>query len=418
MPPKNRSLVQLLVAAALLWHALAVGQGWMQAAKDNSGRDFASYYYAVDAAAQGNDPYDKKALGAGAREDGTRGAVHPYFYPPPFLLTMVWTRWMPLAKAYHAWYWLDELFALIAAGALWRWWRHLGPAVPAAVATSLALMTAVPNNHLMGQANLPVLALVAVGLWQDDRGRQRLGGALVGVACMLKMSPALFVAWWLLRRRWTAAIAACVTAVVLTLLSLPLVGFATQLRFYTEIMPGFSSGEYNGLAVGIDLFGNHSLPNVFDALFPNALPGDRSLSATARWWSSASLLGLVVGTGVLFARTPGDALARYAQLATVGLVMLVVPVFTYEHHLVWALPAMVITAVGVVEGRLGPLAAALVGLAWAGLCFDLAEIKAMSMAVKGYGPASLALQELKFAALVLLLAVTARLGASQRGSAG
>ena len=98
----------------------------------------------------------------------------------------------------------------------------------------------------MGQANFPGLLLALAGLWQAEKDREWLGGALMGAACMLKMSPALWVVWWLARQRWRAAAGAVLCGAALSLLVLPLAGPSVQLRFYTEILPTFGSGDYNG----------------------------------------------------------------------------------------------------------------------------------------------------------------------------
>ena len=91
MADGTRQLGILVLALAGAWHVLAVlSPAWVSAAREDRGRDFASYYYAVQVAAHGADPYDKRALSDAAREDGTRRGVHPFLYAPPFLLTMAW----------------------------------------------------------------------------------------------------------------------------------------------------------------------------------------------------------------------------------------------------------------------------------------------------------------------------------------
>ena len=409
----NGTTARFLVAAAVLWHLFAItADGWTQARKEKHGRDFASYYYAVQVAVEGGDPYDTPALEERARQDRTRKAVYPYFYPPPFLLLLLWVVPLGLKTSYLAWYWLDELFLVAAALALWRWWRPLGPSVGVLIALAVAALTAIPNNHLMGQANMPVLALVIAGLWAEDRDRPLLGGCLVGAACMLKMSPAFFVAWWMLRRRWTAVAAACGFAVLLTLASLPIAGLDVQLHFYTEVLPGFGSGDYNGLSVPISIFGNHSIPDLLNTALPS---GDGSLSTPARVLSTLSLLAVVAGTGWAFRAEPSDAVARAAQLAAVAVAMLLVPVYTYEHHLVWAIPAVVISVYALMEGRLGRGWAIPLGLAVAAWAYELAALKTIWTAYRVEVPQIVLagiIQEVKFAALVILFAATIRLGRS------
>ena len=399
------------MAAALFWHLLAlVAPAWVKASKESHGRDFASYYYAVQVAVDGKDPYIKQNLDAAAREDKTRKSVFPFFYPPTFLLPMAWVQPLELVTAYRLWFWLDELFLLALALALWQWLGNLSPSVPVGLAVVLGLLTAIPNNHLMGQVNIPVLTAVIWGLYiarRPDQWAQVAGGGLLGLACMMKMSPALLVAWCLLHRRMVLVAAACGTAVALSLITLPLVDFATQLRFYTEVLPQFGSGDYNGLAVPIGMFGNHSVPNLVHVL----TGGGAKLSGVASMVSTLFNLVVVVGIGWVFRKPVSDAWQQGGQMASVCAAMLLVPVYTYEHHMIWLIPAAVICVAGVVEGKLSRRWALPVGAAVALWMYDLAALKQLWLLVGGGDSVlGVVVQELKFGALLVLLLGSIRLG--------
>ena len=390
----KRAVLGVVVAVGVLLHGLQLLDGWDKVRGVKHGRDFASYHYALHAAWEGLDPYDKAELASLAKAEGTRKAVHPYFYPPPFLLTMAWVRPLSLPAAYQAWFWLDSLFLLAALLALIRW--RPGPPALVMGAVLLASFTPLINNHVMGQANLPVVALVAGGLLAERRGRGVLGGVLIGVACMLKMSPGLLVAWWLVRREWRPAVAAIGTAVALTLLSLPLVGLDGQLHFYTEILPGLGQGDYNGLTVEIAMFGNHSIPNLFAQLWPG---GRTTLSTAARVASGATSLGLVAGAFWCL-RAPKDDLDHLSAAGALVVLMLLVPVYTYEHHVVFAVIPWIAVACALWEGRLHR--AWLVGLVPAYVlgAWQLSHWKQVAL---DQGPAlSWAMQEAKAFALILL----------------
>jgi len=397
----------MVLCAAVLFHALTLlSPAWWQTRAVRNGRDFASYYYAVQVAAEGGDPYDTPSLSKRARKDGTRKSVHPFLYAPPFVGMMVWAIPLSLPDAYHLWFWLHELCLLVTVGVMATWWRSASPAAPWVLAVLVACMTAVPNNHLMGQANFPGLALAMGGLWATQRERPLLGGALLGTACMLKMSPALLVMWWLLRREWVAAVASVVTAVGLSLLVLPLVGLTHQVTFFTQVLPGFGSGDYNGLAVPIGLFGNHSVPNLWHHVFPGA---KGLLSPTARTASSVTNLSLLVGLGLWFRHAPRDTLQLAAQVSAVGVLMLLFPVYTYEHHLVWALPAMAVVAIAAERGRLAWPWAVVAGVGITLVMFDLQDLK---RSAEFFGPPLQGVfMELKTVGLAALMVTCAHLGA-------
>ncbi len=412
-------LASSVIAACFAWHLLAIlAPAWVTVgARPSWGRDFKTYYYAMDVAWSGGDPWDKKALSAQAKAEGSPGGTHPFLYPPPFLLVMLWSVPLDLQAAYKGWFWLDEVWFALAVLALWRWWRPMGTSVAVSLAVAVAVFTAIPANHVMGQANFPGLALALLGLWAAARDQKVLGGVLVGAACMVKMSPALFVAWWLLKGNWRAAFVACATAVGLSLAVLPIVSLEHQIGFYTEVMPTFGSGRYNGLALkdGIGMFGNHSIPNIYHQLFYEQ---PRELSTIARALSSVTALGLIGGLGFLFRGRDDDDLQRACQVGAIGIALLLIPVYTYEHHAVWAIPAVVAALVAVASGRLGIAWSIPLGLAIAIWATDIGDMKSMSVGSRATSSiAALGIQELKFVALLIFLGATTFAGARRYDAA-
>jgi len=357
------ALVALLALVALWWHAERQWQAWEDKARPHA-FDHASFHYAVKVASDGGDPYDTRQLNRRAKAERTRGKVHPFFYPPPALMLMSWQADWSLKDAYYTWFWLDEAAVLATLVLLILWWRRLGPAVPLAAIAVLGTGTVFHDNHVMGQVNTPVMLVTLLGLWVARRGREGLGGAIVSVACMAKMAPALFVVEALTRRRWRFVGGAVAGALVLSLLAVGVYGWETTRRFYVEVFPGFASGDYNGLRVPITLWANHSVPNVWIEAFPAETKPWRHVSDTAWWGARVSLMALL-GTGLWRSLRAGDGLVDTAlRVGGVGVAMLLIPLYTYEHHLVWAVPALVATAGAIGVGRLPWWS---VGVWWAAL---------------------------------------------------
>jgi hypothetical protein len=402
---------RLVVAAAVLWHLFAVfAPPRERVPAGTEGRDFASYYYAATVAARGEDPYDKRELEKVSKEQGTRSEVHPFFYPPPFLWLVTWSIGLPLKVAFWAWFAVNELALIGTCVALVRWWKPFDGVVAPVVASVVALSYAVAYSAELGQVNFPVLLMIVAGLMVEPR-RPVLGGVLVGLACMTKMSPALFVLWWLVRGRWAAFGAAIGTAVVSSVLTLPLVGLGYQLGFYTEVLPRFGSGDYNGLTIKIEMFGNHSIPNLLHLYFPS---GRNVLSTPARVLSALSMVVVVGGTLAAFSRPTNDRMKLAAQACAVLVAMLLVPVYTYEHHLVFALPAVILAVIAVRRGWLADGWVWPLGLAIPVLLFDLAALRQLAVKLVTIERPALFLwvEEAKFAALLVLGAAMIRLGAT------
>ena len=218
------ALVVLLVGVVVYGRYVS-RDGWTKVANNPSANDFASYFYAAKVAADGNSPYETAKLSERAAQDGRR-APYPFFYPPPYLIAMAWVLPLELHDSHKIFYWAGSLFLISVLMALWRWIAN--PAMVAMSGVVLISFTPIHDTLRMGQANLLVLALMVWGValveWEGANRRRWWGGALVGLACMMKMSPALLVLWWMVRRDWRPVLGAIGAAVVTSLAVLPLVG--------------------------------------------------------------------------------------------------------------------------------------------------------------------------------------------------
>ena len=292
-PMPKSHLLKSLIVLALSLHAVWVASAWNRSTDIRHGRDFASYYYASKAVQSGGNPYSKAELGRYAKQERTRSSVHPFLYPPTFLLMMEWTRPLSLQTSFRLWFWFGELAALAALLAMWRWTRPLGPGVSTLCVVVFSICTAVPNNHAMGQANFIVLLVVLLAFLFEANGRSVLAGVCLGLGILMKISPVLIVFFWIVERRWKTIGIAILTCAFGHLLVLSVYGNHVLEQFYLEVFPGFASGVYNGLRVPIGMFGNHSLPNLWHQWMPS--PG-QGLSIGAQWASRVTTVFLVVST--------------------------------------------------------------------------------------------------------------------------
>ena len=224
---------------------------------------------------------------------------------------------------------------------------------------TLALFSPLQQSFGVGQIN-PTIALLAA--WGFSRRR----AAGVAGAAWIKMSPAILLVPWVLRRQWRPLAATALVSLVFVAAALPLAAPETQLRFFTVVLPGLGAGSYNGMSVPLDLNANHSLANVFHQLLPSG--SDHALSAPASALSKACSLGMLAGAA-LVARTRRDPLGEGLLFGALATVMVVTPAYTYEHHLVLLLPAVVAAWTAGLQGRLprwslGLLVAGCVGLLW------------------------------------------------------
>jgi hypothetical protein len=105
-----------------------------------------------------------------------------------------------------------------------------------------------------GQLNL-VLLLLLTGAWAADRrGRPGWAGVLVGSAAAVKLFPGFLFLYFAVRRQWTALIAGMLTVVVLTGMTVAILGPETFRAYVQEVLPQlekFRSSWFNASLVGL-----------------------------------------------------------------------------------------------------------------------------------------------------------------------
>jgi alpha-1,2-mannosyltransferase len=174
-----------------------------------------------------------------------------------------------------------------------------------------------------GQINLLLMALVAVDVLVARPKWPR--GVLIGIAAAIKLTPAVFILYFLLRRDYRAAATAAVSAAagaIATLLAFAVAPTAS-LRFWLDNpVSGVSASPF---------FTNQT----FQAVLVRAgVEG----SAKTVGWIVLSLLLLALAAPVI-ARAP----APLAMVATAGVGLLVSPT-SWSHHWVWIAPALLVGA--------------------------------------------------------------------------
>ncbi|MEV1294675.1 glycosyltransferase 87 family protein [Pseudonocardia sp. NPDC049635] len=251
------------------------------------------------------------------------GEALPFVYPPIAAVMFVPFSWLPMPAAATL---LTVVSAAVLLAVLASVVRALGRRAggwTVAAALPLVLLTdPVRLVLLLGQVNLLLMGLVWAGLL----GRGRWRGFGVGVAAAIKLTPLVFVVWFLLVGDRRAAARAAGTFVALTGLG-ALLAPADSPDYWGGRLVGLGAGAALDLAYA----GNQSLRGAVERW---GLP---AAATTGCWLVLAGTVGILA---LLLARrcvALGESLLAASVLSIAGL--LVSPI-SWSNHWVWVLPAL------------------------------------------------------------------------------
>jgi alpha-1,2-mannosyltransferase len=210
-------------------------------------------------------------------------------------------------------------------------WARRGWLAAGAVALGMKYLEPIQANFSFGQINVVLMTLVIADCVPRRTPWPR--GALVGLAIALKLTPAVFLLYFVLRRDIRAVLVAMASFLAATLL-----GFALAWK---------DSCEYWTTTVHhTDRIGDATLntnQNAAGALARLGLTGGAHFVV----WTAAcfAVLGLTVWAARRLLSSPDGTAEPTLALVCVALFGLVVSPVSWSHHWVWGLPAIVVTAV-------------------------------------------------------------------------
>ncbi|OBG29301.1 hypothetical protein A5764_22335 [Mycobacterium sp. 852002-51057_SCH5723018] len=285
----------------------------------------------------------------------------PFTYPPFSALTFVALALLPATAAAVLMVVLNAAACVVLLGlvltAVHGTWRRPPVPIPARAATAvltaaLAFVVSVPvqANFTYGQLDLILAAAVALEILPPSVPWPR--GLLVGLAAAIKLTPAVFVGYFLVTRQWRAlavSLAAAASAVALGWLADP----ADTVRYFTSTV--FDAGRIGRLS----FHSNQSLRGVIERI--PTLDASRGVLVVAL---TVGVLALAVAA-IEVSRRCHDTVAAVLSAAFLGL--LCSPV-SWGHQWVWLSAAAVYflmrwTVAGGVGNVVAGLAVALLTLA-------------------------------------------------------
>lgn len=307
--PRRRLLLVglLVIAAAVLCLLAATGMRHLI--------DLGVYLYGGDEVRAGRSPYAEREPVANL----------PFTYPPVAGYLFAPLAALPTWLAVVLWLGLVVTAAAVAFAVLLQAPDGRWPEPLVLVGVTAAAFVTEPffATFGYGQVNTVLLAMVLVDTVLVRRG-SRWAGVLTGIAAAVKLTPAIFVLYWLLTGRRRPAGVATATFALATVLPL-VAGRPWASGYWTD---GVSDPSRLGYVRGA---GNQSLLGLVGRTWV-----DRAESPTLRF----VLFGLAVVAGLALAyrlwRLGRDDLG-FAVAAVTGL--LATPA-SWDHHYVWLVPLL------------------------------------------------------------------------------
>ena len=298
-------------------------------------------YIGALALREGLNPYDNAvALQVAGREAipyvGTR-LWAMVTNPPTAMLYFAPYSSMPLAAARLVFLAVNHL-ALLATAVLT--WRLVRPALPPAVWLGLVLgVVTLLDPFLLafrlGQVDLIIGLALAAAAYRLRNGDDTWGGALIGLAAILKIAPGLLALYLLWRGRWRALAGLAATVGAAGALSLVLAGPEVWQYYLTVRLPD--------LLAGSALFNNLSLPGLILRVFmgPELAQGYLDLQPDiplARLLIAVALLAAIGVTAGALGRSTRTGRSFVLEFSLAVVAALVVSGVTWPHYLAWLLP--------------------------------------------------------------------------------
>jgi hypothetical protein len=395
----KRALVCLFV---LLYVPYLFQQGYRRAAQDPG--DFPTLYWGAKMVfEEGRSPYVDGAFDGVAERERRR--IFPYLYPPPSLLAFYPFSAVPYGAAKVRLLVLSHLCLLVI---LYLFFLRIRPFDPPPVWRGLAaaLMTVyvlnyhpVADNFAWGQINLIVLALVCLAWLALKRGGHALSVAVpLSLAVLLKTYPLLLLPLLVIRGRYAAAAWTLGLVALYGLVSWWVLPPGLWGDWLANVAPtgGYGLRPFNLPFIPVEPW-NHSI-NGFMLFVQDRCPEvfglpTRLITKPLTYLLAGAVGAATLGLALLSARRGQGERTLDADVSLFLLMMFLVAPLSWEHHLVYALPAALFAIHFLLTGRTHPLAAvgalaALFVIAWElprDDWFPLQGVLALSNAVKFFG---------------------------------
>ena len=258
--------------------------------------DFENFYKEGLYLKQGLDPYSRP--------------VRPCTYPPPALAIFSFLQSTDFFIAENIWFWLSVVSLIITVILFSKntqeFLLFLGSAL-IFFPTKFTLSS--------GQINLFVLLFISLNYYFWRKNKDILAGFFLGLSLMFKLTPVFLILFFLINKKFKLILSTFLTGIISLLISMIILGQEKVIYYFTDILPTLGTGFGNGFYYNQSFSGliaRFSLPSIIFYIF----------------------LFLLLGITFLKKSKPEVVWAMVLVLNTLF------SVFSWQHHLVFLLPAL------------------------------------------------------------------------------
>jgi hypothetical protein len=303
----------------------------------DASRDFFSYYIGA-AALHYDDPYSVATYERVAAATGIKVAGL-YLYPPTFAVLLQPALLISPYVGSLVWFGVNLGLLLIGIGILLRQSNLSEPRMRAALLLLPMFFTPVLMTFYLGQVNILIFVLLVLVYLTFVHRRPYTSGVLLALSVWIKIWPIILIAYFAWKREWKVVLGAVIGLLLIGILTLALAGVEPTIGFFTDRLPGISSGT----EAGRDHL-NQSIPGFFAKLFAPSSEYVRPLAENrvlAQQGGRIASLLLVIVT-VLLSSWPITLKNREQFMSEFMLVVIASMLITgrlFESNLVVLLPA-------------------------------------------------------------------------------
>lgn len=252
-------------------------------------------------------------------------------HPPSSVLLALPFGKLDYAVAFLLW---NELSLIIFGVSIWLVLRELK--INVSLRTFLLILVLLALCHPLwshvhqGQLSIPVAILVTLCWLLDRSDRPWLAGVALGVAIAVKLFPGFLILPFALRRRWAAVISGLSCFVLVTVLTVAILGVDTYWNYVCDVLP--TIGRYSGACHNLSLCGVWNKLLVPEPHWMPVIFASNTRHPFAAFCGNAVTVGIVVLlVSLLVLRAKDDIDLAFG--ASIVAMLLVSPI-TWDHYLI------------------------------------------------------------------------------------